>query len=674
MVSHSGSKPPLGAVLQQAGLVSAEQISQALKQQKQIDSNLRIGEILAIQGRIAPETANFFAEVWDSAVAEQPKRPIGQYLKQAALLDEQQIQAILAEQKHSQSKFGELAIAKGWLKRPTLDFFLRYLNQSENIELASVEVEQEPLVMANNRIADAKVNKYNSAPQLGNLDLNQNRDNSQKVHEGFLQIKRKLLKIETEDNYSTKIWERVLSWTGGHSLLTQKIFALIAQDETPIPPSQEEEHVDYLVQTQIIDNWSQNQLKLHLNSIHNRLISNSNCQPEQLLISYQKILTETVSADNSPEQLELINLGLVVKQDNQLAIANRIYRSVFNLSWVIAALNKQVSSKLEGNAVADYSYKKSSAIVAKSSSPENESDDHWLNLKNLLLLLALIALLGVLINNVARRFKVRQSFLQGNELLKQKSYPEAIDEYNKLLKTDSNYFQAWTNRGYALAGLQKYAEMRESCAAATIIDPQAVYAWNCQGEALHNLEKYAEAVTAFDRAIALNQDDPIFSINKSESLLALGSEPESLASIQQAIKALEKIEAAEGAERIKGEFAVALTLLGNRHRRAKNYQKAIAAYKRAIEYNANYFPARLSQGITLSRDSQLLKAKSEFELILKSQELSTTQQAQTWFHLGKTNCKLGQSVEGGAAFEQAIRLNPDYTIARDAKKQCRESS
>jgi len=77
-----------------------------------------------------------------------------------------------------------------------------------------------------------------------------------------------------------------------------------------------------------------------LNSIHNRLISNSNCQPEQLLISYQKILTETVSADNSPEQLELINLGLVVKQDNQLAIANRIYRSVFNLSWVIAALNK----------------------------------------------------------------------------------------------------------------------------------------------------------------------------------------------------------------------------------------------------------------------------------------------------------------------------------------------
>ena len=51
-MSHSRNKPPLGAVLQQAGLVSAEQVNQALEQQKQIDSNVRIGEILAIQGRI----------------------------------------------------------------------------------------------------------------------------------------------------------------------------------------------------------------------------------------------------------------------------------------------------------------------------------------------------------------------------------------------------------------------------------------------------------------------------------------------------------------------------------------------------------------------------------------------------------------------------------------------
>lgn len=664
---YSRNKPPLGAVLQQAGLVSAEQVNQALEQQKQIDSNLRIGEILAIQGRINPQTANFFAEAWEGAVAEQPKQPIGQYLKQAALLDEQQIQTILAEQKHSQRKFGELAIAKGWLKSATLDFFLRYLQPG--MDLASAEIVSEPLVMAQKTITSPEVGKHDSAPELKNSKVNQRQDNSQAVHEGFLQIKRKLLKIEAEDSYSAKTLERVLSWTGGHSLLTQKIFALIAQDETPISASQEEEHVDYLVQTQIIDNWPQNKLGLHLSGISDRLIDPKNCPPEQLLMLYQKILTETVLVDNSPEQLELLSLGLVVKQQDRLAVANRIYQSVFNLSWTIEALKDRLRSNLERVSVSNGDLN-SSATVA-TSLQNNEPADRWLNLKNLLLVLALIGLLSVLINNIARRVTVRKSFLQGNELLKQKSYAKAINEYNKLLKIDSNYFQAWTNRGYALAGLQKYEEMRESCSAATIINPKAVYAWNCQGEALHNLEKHEEAVIAFDRAIALNQEDPIFSINKSESLLALGQDDASTASIQQAIATLEKIEVTEGAQRIKGEFAVALTLLGNRYRQAKKYQQAIAAYDRAIEYSSNYFPARLSKGITLSWGQQYAEAKSEFELMLKDTGLTTTQQAQTWFYLGKTRCKLGQSIEGIAAFDRAIELNPDYTIAKDAKKQCR---
>lgn len=670
-MSHSRNKPPLGAVLQQAGLVSAEQVNQALEQQKQIESNLRIGEILAIQGRIAPQTADFFAEAWDNVVAEQPKQPIGQYLKQAALLDEQQIEAILAEQKYSHRKFGELAISKGWLKQATLDFFLRYLHPGKNS--STLESESVPPVAVKETLTN--YNKLERQPEADLPQANQKptsipeQDNSQRVHEGFLQIKRKLLKIEVEGSYSAKTLERVLFWTRGNSFLTQKVFALIARNETPTSSAGEEEHVDYLVQTKIIDRWSQNELGDRFTAIAERLRDNRQCPPEQLLMLYQKVLTETVPVDDSVEQQELLSLGLAIEQQHQLVVANRIYQSVFNLSWAIESLNDLVRSKLERDVVAPNSYKNASAIVPTSAS-EEESSDRWLNLKNLFLLLALIGLLGILIGNISRRIQVRKSFLQGNELLKQKSYTQAIAKYNRLLKIDSNYYQAWTNRGYALAGLQKYEAMRESCSAATIIDPQAVYAWNCQGEALHNLERYSEAVTAFDRALALNQDDPIFSINKSESLLALGEKQASVNSIRQAIAALEKIEAREGSARIKGEFAVALTLLGNRYRQAQDYQKAIAAYERAIQYSANYFPARLSKGITLSRDSQYALAESEFELMLQDSKLTKTQQAQTWFYLGKTQCKLDKSERGIAAFERAIELNPEYEIAKEAKKQC----
>lgn len=52
------------------------------------------------------------------------KNPLGQYLKAAKLLTDNQIEQILAEQKTSELRFGEIAIAKGWLKPMTIEFFL----------------------------------------------------------------------------------------------------------------------------------------------------------------------------------------------------------------------------------------------------------------------------------------------------------------------------------------------------------------------------------------------------------------------------------------------------------------------------------------------------------------------------------------------------------------------
>jgi tetratricopeptide (TPR) repeat protein len=653
-VSYSGNKVTLGLILQQAGLISAEQVNQALKQQKQTNSNLTIGEILAKQGKISPATVDFFAKRWLSLVTEKPEQPIGQYLKQAALLNEQQIQTILLEQQSSKRTFGEVAIAKGWIKQTTIDFFLTHLQAKSNPTSAT----------------DQQLTLEPSHNSLGaSIDLSQEQDYSQKVHEGFLQIKRRLLKIEGQGIYSEKTLERVLSWTNGHSLLTQKVFSLIAQ--TPLSPQQEEEQIDYLVQTKIIDNWSNNELKSHLRTLRSRLLNNQQCSPAQLLQLYQRILTETVLLDDSKEQQELLNSGIVLTQHHKLVTANRIYQSVFNLSWVIKTLNAQAKynqdrSRLTRNGKVDLT--NVTAIVKVPST--TESKDRWLSFKNILLLLTLIGLLSVFLNNILKRITVRRAFHQGNQFLQQKSYSGAVEEYNKLLNIDSNYFQAWTNRGYALAGLQKYEAMRESCSTATIISPSAVYAWNCQGEALHNLQRDQEAVVAFDKAIALNQTDPIFLINKSESLTDLGNNQESINSIKQAIQILEQIEAAQGETEIAGEFAVALTFLGNNYRQQEKFAQAIAAYDRATQYTPKYFPAHIGKGITLSKANRVQEAEAEFRIMLQDHLLTQTQQAQTWFYLGKTLCQAEANLDGVAAFERAIKLKPDYEMARAAKKQC----
>ena len=120
----------LGVVLREADLVSKAEIESALEYQK-IYSEMRIGEILAIQGWIKQETAEFFAENWQQLVEQPYRKPIGHYLQQAGLLEAEQIKLIIEEQKRTGYKFGSTAILQGYLKPKTLDFFLKYLFPEE---------------------------------------------------------------------------------------------------------------------------------------------------------------------------------------------------------------------------------------------------------------------------------------------------------------------------------------------------------------------------------------------------------------------------------------------------------------------------------------------------------------------------------------------------------------
>jgi hypothetical protein len=121
----------LGEILREADLVSSWQIESAL-QEKMQHPDLRIGEILAQKNLIKSETANFFAQDWTKAIVEAEKHTLGYYLKQAAILDREQIEVILAEQRASGVRFGTVAVFQGFIKSTTLDFFLANLFPEES--------------------------------------------------------------------------------------------------------------------------------------------------------------------------------------------------------------------------------------------------------------------------------------------------------------------------------------------------------------------------------------------------------------------------------------------------------------------------------------------------------------------------------------------------------------
>lgn len=139
--------------------------------------------------------------------------------------------------------------------------------------------------------------------------------------------------------------EEILSWTGGQPFLTQKLCQLVVQQGKEMRGRGGEEEsgeknlkfkntIADLVRTCIIDNWAAQDEPPHLRTIRDRILVNEQ-RASRLLGLYQQILqTGNVSADDSPEQIELLLSGLVVKQQGQLKVYNRIYEGVFNLEWV----------------------------------------------------------------------------------------------------------------------------------------------------------------------------------------------------------------------------------------------------------------------------------------------------------------------------------------------------
>lgn len=128
MKSKAFINQPLEEILQRASLVSAAQVEEALREQSQ-QQEPKLGEIMAKKGWIKPETADFFVNHWQNIISQTEKQPLGYYLQQAGLLDQDQIDTIINEQKQGRIwvRLGACAALKGWVKQTTIDFFIEHL-------------------------------------------------------------------------------------------------------------------------------------------------------------------------------------------------------------------------------------------------------------------------------------------------------------------------------------------------------------------------------------------------------------------------------------------------------------------------------------------------------------------------------------------------------------------
>jgi len=153
------------------------------------------------------------------------------------------------------------------------------------------------------------------------------------------------------------ILNAILDWTNGQPLLTQKLCQLVTQKsqvahdaDLSLPPGAETAWIDDLVKTHIIDHWEAQDNPEHLRTIQNRLLMDEQRTP-RLLGLYERILKQGgIPTDGSLEQSELLLSGLVNQCQGKLRVKNRIYQTIFDMTWIQEQLAKlrPYSSMLQG--------------------------------------------------------------------------------------------------------------------------------------------------------------------------------------------------------------------------------------------------------------------------------------------------------------------------------------
>jgi hypothetical protein len=134
------------------------------------------------------------------------------------------------------------------------------------------------------------------------------------------------------------LMQAVLDWTGGQPFLTQKVCKLILAADSSPQEGQEAAWVKELVRDNIIHNWEAQDILQHLPTIRDRMLY-SGQKTGRLLGLYQQIVEQgEITADDSPDQVDLRLTGLVVKREGKLQVYNPIYAAVFNQQWVTRAL------------------------------------------------------------------------------------------------------------------------------------------------------------------------------------------------------------------------------------------------------------------------------------------------------------------------------------------------
>ncbi|MDB9477290.1 serine/threonine-protein kinase, partial [Dolichospermum circinale CS-537/03] len=226
-----------------------------------------------------------------------------------------------------------------------------------------------------------------------------------------------------------------------------------------------------------------------------------------------------------------------------------------------------------------------------------------------------------------------------------KNAKEALEELNQLfgfVKLQNKSSEDWFTEGNQLFDLQKYEEAIASFDKAIAIQPNNPNFWNDRGNALGRLEKYKEAITSYDKAIAIQPNYYESWSKRGLALCYLQREEEAISSFDKAIA-------------IQPDYTHAWFNRGNSLHELEKYEEAIASYDKAIAIEPDDNEVWNNRGNSLYELEKYEEAIASYNKAIAIEPDDN----EVWNNRGNSLHELEKYEEAIASYNKAIAIEPD---------------
>ncbi len=273
-------------------------------------------------------------------------------------------------------------------------------------------------------------------------------------------------------------------------------------------------------------------------------------------------------------------------------------------------------------------------------------------------------------------------FYRANANFANRQYNLAIQDYDKVINSDTQYVKAYKNRGQAYRELKEYDLAIQDYETALNINPNYADVLNCLGIVYDDLKQFSRAMEYYDIAIELDPNLAFAYTNRGVTYSHIGN---SDLAIQEHTKAIE-LDANFGAAYNNrgivyddlGEYKLAIgdynkaidvdqvyyvaEYYSNRgvvYGHLGKYELAIQDFDKAIEINPNLAISYINRGVAFSKLGQYNLAIQNYN---KAINLDPNN-GDAYYNLGNTQYVLGQYLLAIQAYDKAIELNPNDSDA-----------